>query len=74
MCPKLESDDENFFKIEGIIEIKNDRKLQDKFELNEKLFGLYTTHKLEEKFKFATIDEKEKLKTYFIAGGKSNDF
>jgi len=74
MCPKLESDDENFFKIEGIIEIKNDRELKDKFELNEKLFGLYTTHNLEEKFKFATIDEKGKLKTYFIAGGKSNDF
>jgi len=31
MCPKLEYDDENFFKIEGIIEIKNDRKLPDKF-------------------------------------------
>lgn len=33
MCPKLESDDENFLKLEGIIEIKNDRKLEDKVEL-----------------------------------------
>ena len=33
MPPKLESDDENLFKLEGIIEIKNDRNLEDKVEL-----------------------------------------
>ena len=40
MKPKLQSDDENFFKLEGIIQIKNDRKSVDKVELQEKLFGL----------------------------------
>ena len=33
MPPKLESDDENFFKLEGIIELKNDRTKSDKVEL-----------------------------------------
>ncbi len=39
MCPKLEYDNENFFKLAGIIEIKNDRKLQDKVELSQVFFG-----------------------------------
>jgi hypothetical protein len=30
MWPKLELDDENLFKLDGIMEIKNDRNLKDK--------------------------------------------
>lgn len=58
MCPKFESDDENFFKLEGIIEIKNDRKLQDKVELSQIFFGRKTTHQMDKEFDTEIIDEK----------------
>jgi len=74
LCPKFESDDENFFKLDGIIEIKNDRKLQDKVELSQILFGLKTTHQMDKEFNSEIIDEKSKLKTFFIAGGKTEEF
>ena len=50
MYPKLESDDENLFKLEGIIEIKNNRNSYDKVELQEKLFGRKTTHQMHGEF------------------------
>ena len=58
MYPKLESDDENFFKLDGIIEIKNDRKSEDKAELQEKLFGRKITTQMGDEFDCKTIDEK----------------
>jgi hypothetical protein len=57
MCPKFESDLENFFKLKDIIEIKNDRKLQDKVELNQNYFGRKTTHKMDTQFKSKSVDE-----------------
>ena len=74
MPPKLESDDENFFKLDGIIEIKNDRKSEDKAEFQEKLFGRKITSQMGNEFDCEIIDEKKKLKTCFIAGGESNMF
>ena len=58
MYPKLESDVENFFKLEGIIELKNDRTKSDKVELQQKYFGENTTHKMESQFDIEMIDEK----------------
>lgn len=74
MCPKFESDDENFFKLDGIIEIVNDRNKKDKVELKQKLFGLKTTSQMDIEFNFNIEDEKLKLKTFFIAGGKTEEF
>ena len=74
MCPKFESDDENFFKLDGIIEIINDRNKKDKVELKQKLFGLKTTNQMDIEFKFKIEDEKLQLKTFFIAGGKTEEF
>ena len=74
MCPKIESDDENFFKLEGIIEIKNDRNLDDKYELSQKLFGQKITHHIENEFDSEIIDENLKLKTYYLAGFTSSIF
>ena len=74
MCPKFESDDKNFFKLDGIIEIINDRNEKDKVELKQKFFGLGTTSQMDREFNSKIDDEMWKLKTFFIAGGKTEEF
>ena len=73
MCPKLESDEENLFKLLDIIEVKNDRNSMDKVEMQEKLFGRKITSQMDiDELDCQVIDQRLNLKTCYIAGGKSN--
>jgi len=74
MCPKLKSDDENFFKLDGIIEIKNDRNSKDIVELSQKLFGKCTTHQMDNEFDTKIVDDNSEFKTFYIGGFENNSF